>query len=55
MISADNSFSISVSGLDLEIDTRFDVTAEGEDTAGFPFSETTNLTILSRPDLRQSL
>jgi len=44
LVSADNSFSILVSGTDLERDTRFDVTVEGTDSAGHPFSATTTST-----------
>lgn len=43
-VSVDKTFSISVSGIDLEFDTRFDVTVEGTDTAGNLFSATTTST-----------
>lgn len=43
-VSGDNTFSISVSGMDLESDTRFDVTVEGTNAAGIPFSATTTST-----------
>jgi hypothetical protein len=43
-VKADNTFSISVSGMDLEYDTSFDVTVEGADNAGNPFSATTTST-----------
>jgi len=43
-VSADKTFSISVSGMDLEFDTRFEVTVEGTDTAGTPFSAATTST-----------
>jgi len=43
-VRADNTFTISVSGKDLESDTSFDVTVEGRDTAGNSFSATTTST-----------
>ena len=43
-VNTDNTFSISVSGIDLEYDISFDVTVEGTDTAGNPFSATTTST-----------
>ncbi len=43
-VSADNTYSISVSGRDLEFDTSFEVTVAGRDAAGNPFSATTTST-----------
>jgi hypothetical protein len=43
-VNADNTYSISVSGLNLANDNSFDVTVEGTDTAGNPFSATTTST-----------
>ena len=42
--NAGNNFTISVSGIDLKSDFSFDVTVEGTDTAGNPFSATTTST-----------
>ena len=39
--NAGNNFTISVSGIDLKSDFSFDVTVEGTDTAGNPFSAST--------------
>jgi hypothetical protein len=41
VVAAGNTFSISVSGNDLENDTSFNVTVEGNDDRGNPFSATT--------------
>jgi hypothetical protein len=43
-VNADNTFAIAVSGLDLANDVSFEVTVEGADTAGNPFSATTTST-----------
>jgi hypothetical protein len=43
-VVAGNTFSIPVSGNDLENDTSFDVTVAGTDNVGNPFSETTTST-----------
>ena len=40
-VAADNSFSIAVAGADLAVQTSFDATVTGSDTAGNAFSATT--------------
>ena len=47
-----NIFSIPVFGYDLSNQDSFNITVEGDDSAGNPFRETTTLTILSQAHLR---
>ena len=44
VVLAGNTYSISVAGSDLAVDTSFDVTVSGSDTSGNPFTATTTST-----------